>query len=293
MSTISLSTAQGNCHVYLDGHISSDVYYFLMLEQFLSSLQLTEKERFVFRTVLALGAQPASVVARHLEIPRNTVRSILDGLVRRGLLVRSRRASTQYYAVDTFENLQRLLEHREEQVLHDLTLQRRALSASKEELLSWTHASSRPKVTFYEGWSGVEKVYEDTLTAREGELKAWASYEANNEALPEYFKTYYVRRAKKGIHMTSIHPDGPIAEQHLKEPDRELRTSALVPTTVFNIGPEIQMYDNKVNIVSWKEKLGIIIESHEIADAMKAIFDLSFEAAQRYGKVTRPKKRAS
>ena len=46
----------------------------------------------------------------------------------------------------------------------------------------------------------------------------------------------------------------------------------------------MQIYNNKVNIASWKEKLGIIIESEEIADAMRTFFDLSFEKAKTFGK---------
>jgi hypothetical protein len=49
----------------------------------------------------------------------------------------------------------------------------------------------------------------------------------------------------------------------------ELRETALVPADKFNFSPEINIYDNKVMIASWREKLGIIIESSEIADAMK------------------------
>ena len=261
-----------------------------MLIKLFESFKLTQKEQMIVFKLLSLGSQPASVIAKFVEIPRNTVRSILDDLVRRGLLVRTRRINTQYYTVETPEGIDRMLQSKQEKLQREIESQRNLLAQSKDELHQWSMAASRPKVTFYEGWSGVEKVYEDTLTSKEGKLRAWASYEANDEALPEYFKTYYLRRAKKGIHMTSIHPDGPIAREHLPCATEELRTSALVPKRIFDIRPEIQMYDNKVNIVSWKEKLGIIIESQEIADAMKAIFGLCFEAARRYGKFTKPKK---
>jgi hypothetical protein len=40
------------------------------------------------------------------------------------------------------------------------------------------------------------------------------------------------------------------------------------------------MYDNKIMIASWKEKLGIIIESAEITDAMKKIFELALIGAK-------------
>ena len=44
---------------------------------------------------------------------------------------------------------------------------------------------------------------------------------------------------------------------------------------------EINVYDNKVMIASWREKLGVVIESAEIADAMKKIFELAWAEAKR------------
>lgn len=92
--------------------------------------------------------------------------------------------------------------------------------------------------------------------------------------------------------MTSIHPDTESARDITSRNVEENRDSQLVPPDKFYWTPEIQVYDNKVNIASWKEKLGIIIESQEIADAMKQIFDLSYEAAERYGKTTPAVKKA-
>ncbi|MDP7646443.1 MAG: hypothetical protein QF400_04765, partial [Candidatus Peribacteraceae bacterium] len=80
------------------------------------------------------------------------------------------------------------------------------------------------------------------------------------------------------------HPDTGSAKDITNRDESELRDSALVPADKFYWTPEIQVYDNKVNIASWKDKLGIIIESEEIADAMRVFFDMSFEAAEKYGK---------
>ena len=63
-----------------------------------------------------------------------------------------------------------------------------------------------------------------------------------------------------------------------------MRESALVPPAKYNWIPEIQIYNDKINIASWKEKLGIIIESPEIAEALKAAFEMSFETAEKYTK---------
>jgi len=57
-----------------------------------------------------------------------------------------------------------------------------------------------------------------------------------------------------------------------------------VPANKFNIDIEIDIFDNKVIIASWKENLAIIIESQKIADAQKKIFELAWEGAGKYQK---------
>lgn len=258
-----------------------------MLRTFLKSFQLTEKEINVFLKCLELGAQPASHIARVCELPRNTVRSLLDNLVRKGLMVKSTRANTQYYSTEKKESIMRMLKVKKLRTDEEVNTQLQLLEEYGEELSARHWAVSRPRITFYEGLAGLEKVYEDTLTSSEG-LRSWASYDALMGVLPQYFTNYFKRRAKKGIVMKSIHPDTAAGREGQARNKDELRQSALVPADRFNWAPEIQVYDNKINITSWKEKLGIIIESQEIADAMKVIFELSYEAAQKYGKATPP-----
>ena len=66
--------------------------------------------------------------------------------------------------------------------------------------------------------------------------------------------------------------------------EEEKREIAFVPKDKYYFSPEINIYDNKVMIASWREKLGIIIESAEIADAMKKIYELSWAEAKRLDK---------
>jgi len=253
-----------------------------MVDALLKTFDLTHKEAKVFLKVLELGSQPASQVARVCEMPRNTVRSILDVLVKKGLMIKTRRANTQYYATEKKENLLRALKLKKAKQIEAIDTQIELLEHYGDELNAHHWAKSRPRITFYEGIAGLEKVYEDTLTAKSG-LKSWASCSDLLEAMPAYFTTYFKRRAKKGIPMRSIHPDEPVAREIMSHDTEELRESALVPKDRFYWTPEIQIYNNKINIASWKEKLGIIIESEEIAEALRTIFDMSFETAKTFG----------
>ena len=124
------------------------------------------------------------------------------------------------------------------------------------------------------------EVYEDTLTSHEP-IRAYATIEDMHRALPDYFPDYYKRRAAKGIVARGIIPNTPGAIKRVKYNKEELRETALIPADKYYFSPEICIYDNKVMIASWREKLGIIIESNEIAEEMKKIFELAWAEAKR------------
>ena len=249
-----------------------------MFEGLVQALGLREAEAAVFLALVGRGVQPATRVAQWCGRSRNTVRGILDKLVHDGYVVRTRRANSHLYAVESAQGIGKVLRSKIE-LLRGEMLERLKTVESFAEVLQDSRASRRPRITFYEGLDGLVKVYEDTLSAGEA-LRSWGSFDANQEALPAYFRSYYKRRARKRIRMRSVHPDTPLSRQKMKQNKAELRESILVDPNVFDIEPEIQVYDHKINIVSWKEKLGIIIESEEIADAMKQIFELCFRGTK-------------
>ena len=66
----------------------------------------------------------------------------------------------------------------------------------------------------------------------------------------------------------------------IKKNYREIR---LVPPSEFSFANEINIYDDKVAIISFgkdKTVLGMIIESAEIADTQRAIFMMAWEFAR-------------
>jgi sugar-specific transcriptional regulator TrmB len=260
-----------------------------MIENVLKKIGLESKEISVYLKSLDLGSQPASVVAMRVGVPRNTTRFILDKLVRKGLVSKSKRGNTQIYTPEHPQNVVRFVESKRTKMNDKYDIQRKAIEDVMVELESKMRpTSTRPKITFYEGEEGMEKVYDDTLTSSET-IRSFASFEGMHGALPEYFQTYYKRRAGNKIFIRSIHPDTPFARERTKNDKEEWRESRLIPIEKYNFDPEIQFYDNKVNIASWKEKLGVIIESEEIYQTMVVAFELAWNEASRLDKRKRKK----
>lgn len=247
------------------------------IRKLLLEMDFSPKEADVYLAILVLGRGTASKIAREAHIQRTTVYEILSSLFNKGLVTLSGREPKQEYVAESPDRLKEYIKGELEQKEKEL---KQAESNLIPQLKSMHNVGNRPKVLFYEGKEGLEKVYEDTLTSHEP-IRAYATYDDMQNALPGYFPDYFYRRAEKGIPIRAIFPHTQAGIDLSGYNKEQMRETAMVPADKYYFSPEINIYDDKVMIASWKEKLGIIIESHEIADAMKKVFELAWAEAKR------------
>src|SRR3989304_1315698 len=242
----------------------------------LISIGLSENEAKVYLALLELGKGTVSEITRKANLNRTTGYDVLDGLVNKGLASVSGKEPKQEYVAESPDKIEILLKNKLAQDEEHLE----RIKSVIPELKSIHNVTGRPKVRFYEGTSGLIEVYEDTLTSHETIL-AYATVDDMHRALPKYFPEYYKRRAEKGVAIRAIIPATEIGKERASKDKEEMRETALIPPDKYYFSPEINIYDDKVMIASWREKLGIIIESAEIADAMKKINELAWGEAKR------------
>ena len=242
----------------------------------LTFIGFTDKEINIYLALLELGKGTVAEIARKAGINRPTGYHILAGLESKGLVKVSGKEPKQEFVVESPDKIERLL-------LEELSENEKRLTQARDlipELKSMHNIAERPKIMFYEGKQGLQRAYEDTLSSTE-EILAYASVEDIQPTLPHYFPEYYKRRTKKGIPIRAIFPESPEARERASLDKEENRQSLIIPSEKYGFHPEINIYDNKIMIASWREKLGIIIESSEIADAMKKIYELAWAEAKR------------
>ncbi len=249
------------------------------MEETLIGAGLSENEAKIYLALLELGKGTVSEITRKANLNRTTGYDVLDGLVNKGLASVSGKEPKQEYVAESPDKLEILLKQTASKAEKNLE----EVKAAIPELKSMHNVAGRPKVRFYEGTSGLVEVYEDTLTSHEP-IRAYATVDDMHRALPNYFPKYYERRAGKGIAIKAIIPATEIGKERAALDKEEMRETALIPPDKYYFSPEINIYDDKVMIASWREKLGIIIQSAEIADAMKKIHDLAWAEAKRLDK---------
>jgi len=241
---------------------------------------LTKNESSVYLALLELGRGTVSQISRKGNVNRTTGYDILDSLVNKGLVQISGKEPKQEYVAESPDNLLKVLATRIEEAKQDLEKAKELVP----KLQSLYRVEGRPQVKFYEGVEGLREVFEDTLKIPNKKMVAFAALEAQHAALPDFFPRYYQRRVENNISMRAIFPKTPGGIERANQDKTEARESMFVPSDQYGFNPAINVYDDKVMIASFPEKLGIIIESAQIADVMRKIFELSWIGAKQLQK---------
>jgi len=245
-----------------------------MIDKVLIKIGLSDKEARLYLTCLRLGSQTASVIAKYSGINRTTVYDIFDSLIKKGLATKTDKGSAVYFQVLDPKNLISYLERDKNEYLRKIEKQKKEVEDILPAILSVeSTATTKPKVQFFEGEKGMREAYDDTLMSSEP-IRAYANVEEMHKGLPNFFPEYYGNRSKRNISIRAICPDNKDSVERKKYDKKELREIKLIPKGKYSFSPELNIYNNKVLIASWREKMAIIIESEEIADLHKKMYDL-------------------
>ena len=249
------------------------------MEKALKSIGLNEKEIKIYLASLQWGSQSASVIAKQTKLARPTIYDIFNALIKKGLASKTNRGAITYFQVLAPQNLVRYIEREQQERILALGKQKEAIEAILPALESLVNPlSSRPKIKFFEGEAGMREAYENTLTSSE-EIRAWANVAEIHRALPNFFPEYYNRRAAANIPIRGFLPDNEatLAQCTLENNSKQSRTCHFIDHKKYNFSPELNIYDDKVLYTSWREKMAILIESEEIAELHKIMYDLLWE----------------
>lgn len=230
----------------------------------LKEFGLKDKEARTYLALLELGEANAHDVAKKAKIVRPAIYDILERLKETGLVSSVVKGRATYFTANGPEAIRRGMDEK-----------RHAFDRLLPELNSVFNATkSKPKIFFYEGVEGIKTVFEDTLTARDKDLRGILSME-DLFKIPgqEYMDDYVARRVELGYSLRVIRskpkeitpawPSGPAEYRDVRYPP----ASMLFEMTTY-------VYDNKVGLISTvKENFGMIMESSEFAQNMGHLFE--------------------
>lgn len=251
-------------------------------ENVLKNLGFSSDEAEVYKGLLQLGTQPASIVARHLGKKRTTVRVYLEHLVKEGFARFHWKGGAQYFTAEKPEEALESLRQNKIKMMKEFDANIGAFSAVIPELASLTRQNvPLPKISFYEGAQNLKKMYLDILTSKT-EVLCLSSIEDLLDLFGKQYDQWFVRkRAKKRIPLRYIAKASSAEKLESKKDSKYLRRSRHFSSISFDISNEINIYDGKVSIITLKnERIGLLIQSDEIYRSMKILFELLWKTAR-------------
>ncbi|PIR91921.1 hypothetical protein COU01_04575 [Candidatus Falkowbacteria bacterium CG10_big_fil_rev_8_21_14_0_10_44_15] len=226
----------------------------------------SEKEAVVYLSALKLNKASVVALAKDTKINRSTLYLVTKSLLEKGMLNETWQHKKRAFAPENPEHILELVK----------TRQNAFKKALPELAMLFRSADKDPKVKFYEGAEGIKTMYIDTLEAKEPILVYGSITDMWGVVSKEWKKSYVEQRVKHKIFNKCIIPDTGETREYIKNDKEEWRETRLVPHERFNFTNEINIYNNKVAIFSFREKIGVIIESHEISDTQRKIFELAW-----------------
>lgn len=246
----------------------------LKIQSALEKIGLTQKEASVYLTLTEIGEALPSVIAKKAKLKRPTTYIILDQLVEKGLVGHLKKHDQKVFSAiePSF-----LLDY-EKKKLEELEEVIPDLKALK------TLYKKAPNISLFEGDEGIIQILDDSLSAK-NEIYCWSNTGlASSTALHQYHPFFLKKKIQKKIHSKCLFTYDQNGLTFKKNSKEELREVYLVPIEKFPFENEINIYDDKISIISLKDKIGVIIQNQNIADTQRAIFNLGFEYAKLFEK---------
>ena len=236
-----------------------------MISEKLQKIGLNEKEAKIYTSLLELGETNVQRISKKSKIKRTTIYNVLETLKEKGLISIIIKKKRKYYVATDPRELEYKLEE-----------QKNTLKNLIPELLSITNLiDKKPKIKYFEGEGGIKEICNDTLKKPNSPAYNWNTNYIFDYLEREYLDFYVQQRVKKQIWLYMIAQDTPSMQTTKARDVVSLREIRIDKSKMLSLDVEIILYsDNNIAIISYQEKMGIIIESQKIYNTLKGIFDV-------------------
>lgn len=239
----------------------------------LLDLGLTDKEAEVYLAMLELGPSSVQDIAKRAGVNRSTTYVMIEGLKKHGLVSMFEKGKKVVFAAENPEKLMTIVsEH-----MGLLEAKRDRLSQTLPRLMAIFNAvEDKPRVRFFEGDAGLVSIREEIANSKD---PIWELY-AVDEMLLDLVNIEPEHRIEKtkvlrGRALISVKPGFEVPYFDIEGVEvREIDYKKLPFTG------DLGIVGSRVYILSHRSRgLGVIIDSADIAEVMKALYEMAWSCA--------------
>lgn len=232
----------------------------------LKNLGLNDKEATVYFSLLQLSQPTAYLIAQKSGLKKPTTYVILDSLIKKGFAVKLPYSTKQLYSAISPN---KCLEKTKERLQETEKIMPQLMALNKEE-------EKKVNVQYFEGAEEIKQMYRQMLkTAQNKEILAFAGHTRNTpKTLNDYWEEFNLERIKRNITVRGFTSDDPTTKKWTKDQKKLLFNVIPLPLEEYDSNVSIEIFNNIVQIVSFRYLQGIRIENTDICHSLKQIFNM-------------------
>jgi HTH-type transcriptional regulator, sugar sensing transcriptional regulator len=244
------------------------------LKNELEHLGLSEKESRVYLAALEMGPSPVQDISHKAKVNRATTYVMIESLSSRGLMSTFQKGKKRFYAAESPERLKEVID-REKKTLAEKEVELMKAMPMLQAL--YNAEGAKPQVRYLEGVEGAEAVRRVFEKQKGDFVQVVPLDEAHKVEEMLHGRDIHVelltRQGVKGRILVTM--ETPDSSQLPEAPTFEMR---LISAREFPIHGEMSVRGNHVFLFSYKSaRISVIIVSQEIADMLRALFDMAWE----------------
>ncbi len=236
--------------------------------EILTQTGLSEVQAKIYLYLIKHGQSTPAEIATGVEENRTTVYSAAEKLEELGVISQKDRGKIAAYVPNHPSVLESIAEKR----LRKVARQAKNLESNLPSLINFynEHQSTPGATTFY-GDEGVKMIWDKVVATKAPYYFIRSRYDeaTNKETLAEFKKA----RVEAGIESEDITPSEFASNTNAEMRKRLLLTRTLLPPGEYDSPVEIDIFGDNVAFINYhKDGMSTLIESPEIADAMRQVF---------------------
>jgi len=249
----------------------------------LKLLDLNDTEIKAYMSLLQIGSGTIQDIVLATHIKRTTAYSVLQNLIQKGLITVVTKNKKKIYSAENPKKITHLLEKEQE----NLDTKKQQLKEAIPELASVYNAHiNKPKVRFYEGAEAVIDTFNEPLDLpKNSETLVFSnSDELETDFMKDAVIDFMDKRTEKKILNRSIAENTKFLKEIQDNDKKQYRDMTLIDHKKYPALDRINIYGNKVSIISFKNKFALTLESKSVAKTFKSLYELAWIGAEKVGK---------
>lgn len=239
------------------------------IQDTLQSFGLEEKEKKIYLALLELGDSTVLQVSRKSGVKRPTAYLVLRSLEEKGFISRVLQDKKTVYSP---QHPQKLITEAE--------LRLKELRETVPQLETLMQKEGKPRVTIYEGKIQLDRAYDEAFLVK-GEILFISNSKVSLELFAKSFNKLQYKIFSPEFRFREIVDESQESRAYAQKVSGPYREIRFIPKELLPFETDIGIFGNNALITSVKkEYFTIRIESEEIAQAFRTIFELMWRATK-------------